>query len=317
MKILLQQKSGLGNQLFQYAAGLYFAGRHAAALEIIRESEERAVSFGHPRPFLLSKFCITAPVRQRSGWDRLLCSAASYKRPVAIPARALTGTHLYKPDFRTDWLFVPELPVTSNTKKIYIDGYFQAHQYARSNESQLRSELTFRDAPAGKNLETMEQIRACKFSVSLHVRRGDYTKIYGGRDALPITYYQNAIAAMREHVTYPTFFVFSDDIAFCRENLPAGPCYIFVDHNSQNEAHEDLRLMASCRHHIIANSSFSWWGAWLNPSPDKIVLAPDRWLDPNVPHTDLLPPSWQRIPTAFSSLAPLLSSTSENSLIRT
>jgi hypothetical protein len=316
MKILLQQKSGLGNQLFQYAAGLYFAGRHAATLEIIRESEERAVSFGHPRPFLLSKFCITAPVRQRSGWDRLLCSTASYKRFVAVPARSISRTHLYKPDFRTDWLFVPELPVAS-AKKIYIDGYFQAHQYAQSNESRLRSELTLRDAPAGKNLETSKQIRACQSSVSLHVRRGDYTKIYGGRDALPVTYYQNAIETMREHAGNPTFFVFSDDIAFCRENLPAGPRYIFVDHNSQTEAHEDLRLMSSCQHHIMANSSFSWWGAWLNPNPDKIVLVPDRWLDPNVAHTDLLPPSWQRIPAAFPSPAPSLPSTSDNSLIRT
>ncbi|HEY2040585.1 MAG TPA: alpha-1,2-fucosyltransferase [Edaphobacter sp.] len=317
MKILLQQKSGLGNQLFQYAAGLYFARRHAATLEIIRESEERAVSFGHPRPFLLSKFRITMPVRQRNGWDRMLCSTSSYKRPLSVPARALTGTHLYKPDFRTDWLFVPELPVTSTVQTIYIDGYFQAHQYAQSNESQLRNELTLCEAPTGNNLEMIEQIRACQSSVSLHVRRGDYTKIYGGRDALPIAYYQNAIEAMHEHANDPTFFVFSDDIAFCRENLPSGPRYIFVDHNSQSEAHEDIRLMSACRHNIMANSSFSWWGAWLNPNPDKVVLVPDRWLDPNVPHTDLLPPSWRRIPTAFSSPAPSLSSTSDNSLIRT
>lgn len=315
MKILLQQKSGLGNQLFQYAAGLYFAQRHNATLEIIRESEERAVSFGHPRPFLLSKFRITAPVRQRSGWDRTLCSTASYKQPVSLPARLLSSTHLYKPDFHTDWLFVPELPVTSSTKNIYVDGYFQAHQYAKTVEKQLRSELTLRDAPAGKNFDALNQIRASEFPVSLHVRRGDYTAIYGGRDALPVAYYQNAIEAMLEYAFDPTFFVFSDDIAFCRENLPAGPRYIFVDHNGQADAHEDLRLMSSCRHHIMANSSFSWWGAWLNPNPDKVVLVPDRWLDPNVPHTDLLPPSWKRIATTSPDSS--LSSTSEDSLIRT
>jgi glycosyl transferase family 11 len=317
MKILLQQKSGLGNQLFQYAAGLYFAQRHNAALEIIRESEERAVSFGHPRPFLLSKFRITAPVRQRSGWDRLLCSTASYKRPLAVSARLLSGTHLYKPDFRTDWLFVPELPVTSTTRTIYIDGYFQAHQYAKSLEEQLRRELALRDAPAGKNRESLNQIRACESPISLHVRRGDYTTIYGGRDSLPVSYYQNAITAMGKHASDPTFFVFSDDIAFCRENLPVGPRYVFIDHNGQADAQEDLRLMSSCSHHIMANSSFSWWGAWLNPNPDKVVLVPDRWLDPNVPHTDLLPPSWKRIPTAAPAPATSLSSTSEDSLIRT
>jgi hypothetical protein len=315
MKIVLQQKSGLGNQLFQYAAGLYFAHKHAATLEIIRESEERAVSFGHPRPFLLSKFRITAPVRQRNGWDRLLCSTASYKRPISKPARLLSGTHLYKPDFRTDWLFVSELPVTSSTRNIYVDGYFQAHQYAKTIEQKLRGELALRDVPTGKNLETLDQIRACESPVSLHVRRGDYTTIYGGRDALPITYYQNAVAAIREQVSDPTFFIFSDDIAFCRENLPAGPHYVFVDHNGQADAHEDLRLMSSCRHHIMANSSFSWWGAWLNPNPNKVVLVPDRWLDPNVPHTDLLPSSWKRVATAAPDSS--LSSTSDDSLIRT
>ena len=306
MKILLRQKSGLGNQLFQYAAGLYYARKHGATLEIIRESEERAVSFGHPRPFLLSKFSITTPSRDRNSTDRLLCSTASHKSPLAKSARLLTVTRLYKPHFHTDWLFVPELPVRSSTRNIYVDGYFQAHQFAQGVEQQLRNELTLRNEPAGKNGELLNQIRSCKSPVSLHVRRGDYTKIYGGRDALPISYYANAIEAIGSHASHATFFVFSDDIGFCRENLPAGPHYVFVDHNSQTEAHEDLRLMSSCRHHIIANSSFSWWGAWLNPDPNKIVLVPDRWLDPNVPHTDLLPPSWRRIPSgAVDAASPI------------
>jgi hypothetical protein len=226
----------------------------------------------------------------------LLCSTASYKAPLAKTARLFTGTRLYKPDFHTDWLFVPELPVTSSTRNIYVDGYFQAYQYAAGIEEQLRYELNLCQAPEGKNLEILNQIEYCETPVSLHVRRGDYTKIYGGRDALPLSYYENAIASIRAHVSAPIFFVFSDDIGFCRENLPAGPHYVFVDHNGQTEAHEDLRLMSSCRHHIVANSSFSWWGAWLNPDPHKIVLVPDRWLDPKVPHTDLLPPSWRRIP---------------------
>jgi hypothetical protein len=271
---------------------------------VIREPEERAVSFGHPRPFLLPKFCITTTTRERNDRDLLLCSTAGYKSPLAKTARLLTGTRLHKPDFHTDWIFLPELPVTPSTKNIYLDGYFQAHQYSATIEQQLRSELTLCQAPTGRNLQTFDQINSSTSPVSLHVRRGDYTTIYGGRDALPVSYYENAIAAIHESVADPTFFVFSDDIVFCRQNLPAGPRYIFVDHNAQTEAHEDLRLMSSCHHHIIANSSFSWWGAWLNPSPDKIVLTPDRWLDPKVPHTDLLPPSWRRIPAASLKTAP-------------
>ncbi len=258
MKILLQQKSGLGNQLFQYAAGLYFAGdtqRHWRSSANRRSALCRS---GIPGPFCYRSSVSPHPCGNVA--DGTVCSApqpltnASPQSPPDL-SRELIFT---SPTFAPTGFFVPELPVAS-AKKIYIDGYFQAHQYAQSNESRLRSELTLRDAPAGKNLETSKQIRACQSSVSLHVRRGDYTKIYGGRDALPITYYQNAIDTMREHASDPTFFVFSDDIAFCRENLPAGPRYIFVDHNSQTEAHEDLRLMSSCQHHIMANSSFSWW----------------------------------------------------------
>jgi len=303
MKILLRQKSGLGNQLFQYAAGLFFANKYNAQLEIIRELDEHAVSFGQPRPFLLSKFSISAPVRERSRTDQLLCSTAESKAPLAKTARLITGTRLYKPDFRTDWIFLPELPVSSWTRNIYIDGYFQAHPYSDGAAEQLRRELALREPPSENNLETLAHIRSSGTPVSLHVRRGDYTKIYGGRDALPISYYANAIDAISEFSGDPTFFVFSDDIAFCRDNLPAGPRYVFVNHNSQSEAHEDLRLMSSCRHHIIANSSFSWWGAWLNPDPAKVVLTPDRWLDPNVPHTDLLPKSWRRIPTEATKTA--------------
>jgi hypothetical protein len=295
MKIHLRQKSGLGNQLFQYAAGIFFARKYGATLEVIREADERASSFGHPRPFLLPKFCITSTTRERNGRDRLLCSTAGAKSPLAKTARLFTGTRLHRPHFETDWVFVPDLPVSSSTQNIYLDGYFQAHQYAAGVEEHLRSELNLCQAPQGRNLEIFHLIEDSAHSISLHVRRGDYTKIYGGRDALPMTYYQNAIEYVRERVADPTFFVFSDDIAFSRENLPAGPRYVFVDHNGEIEAHEDLRLMSSCRDHIIANSSFSWWGAWLNPDNDKVVIAPNRWLDPAVPNPDLIPPTWQRI----------------------
>jgi hypothetical protein len=316
MKILLRQKSGLGNQLFQYAAGMYFAQRYAAELEIIQEPQEFALSYGHPRPFLLKKFSITTPVRQRNGIDRLLCSTAAHKQPLAKLARRITGTLTYKPHFETDWIFLPALPVSSRTRAIYLDGYFQAYKYATTMEHQLRKELALRDAPTGKNTEVLEQIQSYESPVSLHVRRGDYTAIYGGRDALPMTYYENAIQQIHELIRNPIFFVFSDDIAFCREHLPAGEDYIFIDHNNETEAHEDLRLMSSCHHHIIANSSFSWWGAWLNPDHGKIVVAPDRWLDPTVPCLDLVPPSWQRINTEILA-ASTDNESSAHSLIRT
>ncbi len=297
MKLLMKQKKGLGNQLFQYAAGLYLARHYNASLTVLREPDHLAVSFGQPRAFLLSRFSIQAEVRDWTPRDRLMCSTAPSKRPVAALARAVTRTEVFRQDYLTDRIFVPTLPLSDRTEVAYLEGFFQAYPYAEAVEEQLRSELRFRNAPSSENLVLLDQIKASETAVSLHMRRGDYTVIYGGRDALPIRYYENCIEAVHEHVAKPTFFIFSDDIAYARENLPQSERLVFVEHNDQLNAHEDLRLMSACRHHIIANSTFSWWGAWLNPDPAKRVYAPDRWLDPAVPYTDLMPPSWRCIST--------------------
>jgi hypothetical protein len=154
-------------------------------------------------------------------------------------------------------------------------------------------ELSFKEPAQGKNLEVLKQIKQCKNPVSLHVRRGDYTLAAEGNIALSIDYYTSAISTFKERLVDPTFFVFSDDMAFVRQNLPHHVKAIFVDNNDATASHEDLRLMSACHHHIIANSSFSWWGAWLNPRPDKMVIAPKHWLlKADSYYPDLLPPSW-------------------------
>jgi hypothetical protein len=133
--------------------------------------------------------------------------------------------------------------------------------------------------------------------ISLHVRAGDYKTFRGGQRMLPLAYYRQAMETIRERVRKPFFLVFSDDIAYARENLPRGEEMVFVDHNDESNGHEDLRLMSACRHHIIANSTFSWWGAWLNPDPEKLVLAPKVWQNDDlvVPYPDVTPPDWLRI----------------------
>jgi len=142
----------------------------------------------------------------------------------------------------------------------------------------------------------LEQIHAASLPVSLHVRRGDYTLAAEGNIALPLDYYRRAIEFIRERFEDTTFFIFSDDIEFARRNLPAGMRQIFVEGNDDLSSHEDLRLMAACQHHVIANSSFSWWGAWLNPSPEKVVVAPRHWhLSPDSDYPDLLPPTWHAL----------------------
>jgi hypothetical protein len=110
-----------------------------------------------------------------------------------------------------------------------------------------------------------------------------------------VDYYRRASAVIKNAVESPEFFVFSDDPAWCRSTLELDGA-TFVDWNSGRTSWEDMRLMSKCRHHILANSSFSWWGAWLNPSEDKVVVAPRQWaLDPSFDTTDLVPAEWTRV----------------------
>lgn len=295
MRILLNQKYGLGNQLFQYAAGLYFADKYGASLEIIREHEEAATSYGHPRSFLLDNFRIETPVRDRTLLDRILRSKSRSVAIGAAPIRKLFGVYSHDPHFLIVGEFQPSLPVRRGTRRIYLHGHFQVHQYAQAMEQRLRKELTFREPPTGKNFDTLNQIQTCECPISLHLRRGDYVVGWSGRNLLPMTYYDDAIAVMHESHPDATFFVFSDEMPFARESFHKLERVVFVDNNSAVTAHEDIRLMSACRHHILANSTFSWWGAWLNPNPHKVVLAPDPW-HVSDPHPDLIPPTWRQLP---------------------
>jgi len=135
--------------------------------------------------------------------------------------------------------------------------------------------------------------------VSLHIRRGDYVsnrstlEIHG---VLGIDYYVRALNLMEEKVKEPQIFVFSDDIPWARDNLKTNLPLQFIDHNGVEKNYEDLRLMSNCKNHIIANSSFSWWGAWLSSNSEKIVITPMNWFNQsNMDTRDLIPVSWYRI----------------------
>jgi hypothetical protein len=292
MRINVLQQRGLGNQLFQYVAGLFFAKKYGAALQIIREPEVMASSFGHPRPFLLSHFCITEPVRALSLWDQVMCSVATVKKPIAVPARLASRTVVYRQPVNQDGTFLPALPISSSTKYVYLDGNFQTYKFAGGVEQRVRSELSFRQPPVDRNLETINQIQAAENAVSLHVRRGDYKFNKGGSELLPIEYYARAMQVIQQKINNPTYFIFSDDIPYAREALPHAERMIFVDHNDEANGHEDLRLMSACRHNIIANSTLSWWGAWLNSDPARLVCVPKVWRNPKISYADLIPPDW-------------------------
>jgi hypothetical protein len=291
MQVIVKQSSGLGNQLFQYAAGRCLVKRYGGSLRVAHQLPHLLVSHGHPRSVLLQRFAISAPVRQASYFDRLVVSDRPRLQGAARLARAICGIQLVR-QAPEHCMFHRPMRIARGTRTVYLQGFWQDYSIVREVEAELRRELRLVEPLRGRNLEVAKRIAAARNPVSLHLRRGDYGPFFGAHMLLPIAYYQHAISHILNADRQSTFFVFSDDVAFARDWLRGDPRFIVVDHNNEAAAHEDLRLMALCRHHIIANSTFSWWGAWLNPRRDKRVIAPARWLGFDTTKIAVYCPDW-------------------------
>jgi len=173
--------------------------------------------------------------------------------------------------------------------QVYMSGYWQSARYFDHIDELIRGELRLRHEPSEINAAWLARVRGAR-SVCVHIRRGDYLMAahYGFHGVCSVEYYRRAMQLMRSRVQDVKFFVFSDDWQWSRENLSVDDA-IVVDANDANAAQEDLRLMAACRHHIIANSSLSWWAAWLAKADGQVVIAPKPWFarkaDTPVPET--------------------------------
>lgn len=175
----------------------------------------------------------------------------------------------------------------------YLKGYWQSEKYFDKFAAIIRDDFTF-SVLNEINQPIAEYILKAN-SISIHVRMGDYVNhpLHGG--VCTIDYYQRAIDFIKSEVEDPMFFVFSNDVEWCKKNLQLENT-IYVTGNDGENSYRDMQLMSMCKHNIIANSSFSWWGAWLNNNSDKIVIAPEKWFnDENINTCDLLPESWMKI----------------------
>jgi hypothetical protein len=279
--IVVRLIGGLGNQLFQYAAGRALARRRGVDLGL----DVRAYA-NNRRRYGLDAFAIkVAPVENR-----------------ALPPRGLLDLLLGRLAGRSPFTVYRENgpgfdpAVLSMPDGTYLKGYFQSDRYFADAVSEIRDELRTIGLPNTARTALQAAI-ADTCAVSLHVRRGDYLtdpKVNRVHGVLDIDYYLRATELIAARVgVEPTFFAFSDDPDWVEANLRLRFPLVVV--RQRGAAHEDLRLMAACRHHIVANSSFSWWGAWLNPSPDKIVVAPKAWFrDPAIDTSTLVPEGWLR-----------------------
>lgn len=291
--IITKLMGGLGNQMFQYAAGRRLACLHGVHLKLDLSSlgnEEPGIT---PRSYALAPFSINADPATDEEIARLY-------QPVA--GRRGRFFNWINPRYRKTYIRSRNFPfdpaILRLPDNVSLDGYWQSEKYFEDIAALIRSDFTVRAEPEGLNREIASLVGGDN-AASIHVRRGDYVtdaKTAAKHGTCTNNYFMRAVELVAARVDRPHFFVFSDDPAWVGDHFRIPYPMTVVDHNGPDQAHEDLRLMSQCRNLIIANSSFSWWAAWLNPRPDKTVIAPARWFaDSSIDTSDLIPGTWKRI----------------------
>lgn len=309
--LIVNLKGGLGNQMFQYATGLDLIRQieqnkknyHSEQirqlktvflLDISGYSDPRVVKSNTPRTFDLKHFNITAQI---ADFEKIQL----VKYPTGIWSKICRG--LNKKIFRNFYQdYHPQL-LEKHIKKmllgqnVYLDGFFQSEKNFINSRSKILEEFELRDEHKTNTVKNLAEQISLTESVSIHIRRGDYannstTKKYHG--LCPISYYSTAIKMITDIKKYSNFYIFTDDLNWVKENLKIEQKKIFI--SGQNlTSQQELFLMSKCKHNIIANSSFSWWGAWLNQNQNKIIIAPEKWTIKNNNHPNILPKDWIEI----------------------
>lgn len=296
--IIVKLMGGMGNQMFQYAFGLYLSRKNNTPLKLdlnflLDRSPKKNFVY---RDFDLGVFSVSetnlASLKdvayysgeRSSGFSDLLVRA---KRKLSKPLHLL--------DYSMD--FIPSYKELSGN--LYLEGYFQSFRYFIDIEPEIRKEFRFADPVLDSSKELMNKIFSCE-SVCLNVRRADFVDENIGSNVqgfVGTEYYLRALEKLKEKIKTPELFVFSDDVVWCKENLRFDVPVHFVDHSHKGVKFSNyLQLMTLCKHYIIPNSTFAWWAAWLNVSPSKIVVCPKKWFSDDTKDTsDLTPETWIRI----------------------
>ena len=285
---------GLGNQMFQYAAGKvlsqYYSARHWLDVSNYKSSRQRL--FALDQLLISYDSIITKPFS--SAFVRTFCKPLTFSHQPPFLTHSSLSTLTTFPSYEA-------LGDLSSYQYLFLDGYFQAHSHLTESVSILISELIPRNRLSVQSLALLRTIRhASTRSVSVHIRRGDYisnpeaSRIHG---TCSIGYYLKAIDILSNQLSCPEFFFFSDDQEWCKTVFSSlNYTMHFAPHDPAKLDCEDLFLMSSCSHHIIANSTYSWWAAFLNTSKQKIVVAPSQWFKvPPDGSTSPVPPSWTKI----------------------
>lgn len=291
--IITKLMGGLGNQMFQYAAGKALALRNNTDLALdLSWFEREALDADTPRDFELDCFNFKEKCISQNEYlmnDEDISAINKILKKIGNPKRTQVNifkekSHSYNLDF-------------ANLKNnIYLEGYWQSEKYFKNYRKELLYAFSFKNNPNELNKKMMEEMASTN-SVSIHVRRGDYasnpstTSFHG---LMGLDYYRSAIKIMQDKVYDPHFYIFSDDPEWTRENIKIKSPTTFISHNTKG--YEDMRLMTHSKNHIIANSSFSWWGAWLSTHKNRVVISPEAWFqNKSVDTKDIAAEGWLKI----------------------
>ncbi|CAG5007978.1 O-antigen biosynthesis glycosyltransferase WbnK [Dyadobacter sp. CECT 9275] len=290
--ITVKLQGGLGNQLFQYATARAVAMKHRTNIAFDITSLYATNTDITPREFELNKLSIeykSPSIAAKLAYKLVNIPFGNFIQNTLLKflsARIYTEKSLLYNPFILD----------QTCKNTYLTGFFQSEKYFNSIKTELLREICWQP----EHNHIVNVIKNTN-SVSLHIRRGDYAANYKTQKfhgLLPLEYYNNAIKYITDRISDIHIFVFSDDINWSKQHLNFKGKLTFVEENSASESYKDLQLMSLCKHNIIANSSFSWWGAWLNQHTNKIVVAPKRWFADTTAQEqshDIVPKEWIRL----------------------
>jgi hypothetical protein len=262
--VIAKVMGGLGNQLFIYAAAKRLSVINDASLKL--DINSAYAEDGYDRVYSLNHFRINAEYATSEEVYELDVGTRRnlrYHVNKILPFR-------YKYFIREDKLFDPRLLNLKIANKVYLDGYWQDENYFKDIESIIRKDFEIVSPHNHINIEMAKEMSESN-AICLHARRLEYEHL------LSAEYYYRAIKYMSKRVPNPHLYCFSDDIEWIKNNIAINYPVTYISHNEESKDYENLWLMTQCKHYIIANSTFSWWGAWLNPDSSKIIIAPKDW----------------------------------------
>ncbi|SEI40467.1 Glycosyl transferase family 11 [Dyadobacter koreensis] len=290
-KVLLY--GGLGNQMFQYALNLALNEKGIKSRVSISEyfghvhhngfAMSHAFNLQLPFPVNVQNFLL-----KNGGLVFENRLSYFFLRQLLKVRRKSAALYREKKEFIRDENVFSQRQAT-------LMGTWQAESYFDDIENVVRDNFVFKKPADRKNIALSVEISE-RNAVSIHIRRGDYLNpIWAGSHMVikDKVYFENAIELIENSTDSPHFYIFSDDMIWVKDNIRITNC-TYVDHNSGRNSYLDMYLMSLCKHNIISNSTFSWWGAWLNRNPSKIVVMPDRWLQ-NDAAQGIFPSEWVRL----------------------